>query len=115
MTRIAAIAALALLLAACSIHGGPERYTGLYADSFEMQAFTADGAKETWWATLEPEARAAINAAKGPEPRPPFGFRIRAEIEGTLSAPGHYGHMGAYPRQITITRILKAKRESSAR
>jgi hypothetical protein len=26
-----------------------------------------------------------------------------------LSAPGHFGHLGAYPRHLTITRVLSAK------
>jgi hypothetical protein len=109
MTAKLLIAATLLLAACTSSAPGTERFTGLYADGFEMQAFTADGRGETWWAHLEPDARAAIDAAKGPGPRVPFGFRIRAEVEGRLSEPGHYGHLGAYPRQLTITRVISAK------
>lgn len=106
--------AAALLLAACASPApGTQRFTGLYADGFEMQAFTADGRGESWWVNLEPEARAAIDAAKGPQPRVPFGFRIRAEVEGRLSEPGHYGHLGAYPRQLTVIRVISAKRETA--
>jgi len=111
VTRIATVAALALLLAACTTHPRAQRFTGLYALSFEMQAFTADGANETWWATLEPQAQAELKAALPADAGPRFGSRIRAEVEGRLSEPGHYGHLGAYPRHLTITRVLSAKPE----
>jgi hypothetical protein len=107
------LAPAAVLLAACSSAAPTtERFTGLYADGFEMQAFTADGRGESWWVNLEPPARETINAVKGAN-APPFGFRIRAVVEGRLSDPGHYGHLGAYPRQLTITRVLSAKLEAS--
>ena len=111
MTRIAAVIATTLLLAACTTQSGPQRYTGVYALAFEMQAFTADGSNESWWATLEPKAQAELNAALPPNQGPRFGSRIRAEVEGTLSEPGHYGHLGAYPRHLTITHVLSAKLE----
>ena len=111
MSRLAAMIAVAIMLAACATQRGVERFTGTYALAFEMQAFTADGNTEAWWATLEPQAQADMNAALPPNGSPRFGSRIRAEIEGRLSEPGHYGHLGAYPRQITITRVLSAKPE----
>ncbi len=111
MTRTAAVIATALLLAACTTPTGPQRFTGVYALAFEMQAFTADGRGESWWATLEPKAQAELNAALPAGQGPRFGSRIRAEVEGTLSEPGHYGHLGAYPRHLTITRVLSAKLE----
>jgi hypothetical protein len=111
VTRLAAAIVLSLALAACTTHSGPQRYTGVYALAFEMQAFKADGASEAWWATLEPDAQAELQAALPANAAPRLGSRIRAEVEGALSKPGHYGHMGAYPRQITITRVLSAKLE----
>ncbi len=111
MTRIATAIALALLLAACTTHTGPQRFSGVYALAFEMQAFTADGSGESWWATLEPKAQAEMKAALPPNAGPRFGSRIRAVVEGTLSEPGHYGHMGAYPRHLTITHVVSAKPE----
>ena len=110
MTRIAAVVALAL--AACTTHSGSQRFTGLYALSFETQAFTAYGTNDTWWATLEPQAQAELKAALPANAGPRLGSRIRAEVEGRLSEPGHYGHLGAYPRHLTITRVLSAKPET---
>ena len=106
------VAFTAVLVVACSSAApATERFSGIYADGFEMQAFTAAGRGESWWVNFEPEARKALDAAKGPNPKTPFGFRFRLEIEGRLSAPGHYGHLGAYPRIITITRVISAAQE----
>jgi hypothetical protein len=111
MNRLAAVVATLLLLAACTTHSGTQRFTGTYALAFEMQSFTADGGDESWWATLEPQAQAELTAALPPNAGPRLGSRIRAEVEGRLSEPGHYGHLGAYPRHLTITRVLSAKPE----
>ena len=108
---LAALIAINLTLAACTTPTGPQRYTGVYALAFEMQAFTADGRGETWWATLEPQAQAEMKAALPPTQGPRFGSRIRTEVDGTLSEPGHYGHLGAYPRHLTITHVISAKLE----
>lgn len=111
--RVFVLATATLLLTACSSTGpAAQRFTGLYADGFEMRVFTADGSKETWWVRPEPQAQAALNAAKGPNAKP-FGYRIRCEIEGRLSPPGHYGHMGMNPRELTITRVISAKLEAA--
>lgn len=113
MSRLAAVFATLLLLAACTSPApGSQRFTGTYALAFEMQSFTADGDNESWWATLEPKAQAQLAAALPPNAGPRLGSRIRAEVEGRLSEPGHYGHLGAYPRHLTITRVLSAKPEA---
>lgn len=111
MTRVAALTALCLVLAACTTPTGPQRFSGVYALAFERQAFTADGSGESWWATLEPRAQAEMKAALPPNAGPRFGSRIRAVVEGTLSESGHYGHLGAYPRHLTITHVVSAKPE----
>ena len=118
MIRLAQVALLGatFALAACKLQGASSRYTGLYQDSFETQAFTAEGTAEAWWVTFEPEAQTTMMAAKQRNPEsPPFGFRLAVEFEGRLSAPGHYGHLGAYPRQLTVTRVISVKPEEPNR
>ena len=106
----ATLLAATLALAACNGHGATARYVGLYQDSFETQAFTAEGTTQAWWVTFESEAQGAMTAAKQKNPEsPPFGFRLTVEFEGRLSEPGHYGHLGAYPRHLTVTRVLSVK------
>jgi hypothetical protein len=111
LTRRLALTA-PLALAACSApQSGAQRYTGLYEVGFERQAFTDDASGETWWVTLSPQAQEAMRAARPAGATTPFGWRIRAEVEGVLSAEGSYGHLGAYKRQLAITRVLGAKLE----
>jgi len=106
------LAAASLALAACSApQSSPQRFTGVYEVGFELQAFTDDASGETWWATLSPQAQEAMRAARPPGATSPFGWRIRAEVEGVLSAEGAYGHLGAYKRHLAITRVLSAKLE----
>lgn len=38
----------------------------------------------------------------------PWG-RVHLVVEGELSAPGHYGQMGAYQRQLRVTRVIDAR------
>ncbi len=46
----------------------------------------------------------------------PWG-RAHLVVEGRLSAPGSYGHLGAYSRELRVTRVIEAqllaRRESS--
>lgn len=85
------------------------RYSGVYVLNWEEQTFTVEGGGEPWWTVLIGEAEAAMNAARPKGAKTPYGFRIRAEVEGVLSPPGAYGHMGAYKRHLTITRVISAK------
>jgi hypothetical protein len=35
---------------------------------------------------------------------------VYAELDGLLTEAGHFGHMGAYERELTVTRVLRASR-----
>lgn len=35
---------------------------------------------------------------------------VYVEVDGEVTAPGKYGHLGAYERKVTITRVLYASR-----
>lgn len=111
MSRIAAVVAALLLVAASSGDASVRRYSGVYEIGFERQAFIDDASGEVWWVTLSFEAQEALNAAKPRGNTFPFGWRIRAEVEGTLSGAGEYGHLGAYKRHIAIARVISAKLE----
>lgn len=111
MSRIIVAVAAILALAASTSPAAAPRFTGVYEISFERQAFIDDASGEAWWATLSYDAQEAMNAAKPPGNSFPFGWRIRAEVEGVLSGEGEYGHLGAYKRHLAITRVFRAKLE----
>ena len=109
---LSALLAIMFALTACSApQPGAKRYTGIYEVGFERQAFTDDASGETWWATPSPQSQEAMRAARPPGATTPFGWHIRAEVEGTVSPEGHYGHLGAYKRRLAITRVHSAKLE----
>lgn len=38
--------------------------------------------------------------------------RVYARVSGRLSGRGTYGHLGAYPRQLAVDRVLELRRPS---
>lgn len=82
---------------------GGEVYAGHYSTGFEVSAFTECGSGEAWWvrgtADLQVQAKAANDGAA----YEPVFVRVR----GTLSEPGTYGHLGAYPRELTVTEVIE--------
>jgi hypothetical protein len=104
--------ALFLLLGACvsPFHHAERVYTGVYAEGMETMTFRAEGRDETWSVasgggvyTLQNAAPRVHAAERGP--REPFS--VRATVRGVVSAPGRYGHLGLFPREITITDVVE--------
>ncbi|MFI5119276.1 MAG: hypothetical protein ACHQM4_02635 [Thermoanaerobaculia bacterium] len=79
-------------------------FDGHWTFGFEQSSFVACGAAERWWldtgkSTLPAQRKAALGP-NAPEGRGPILF---IHVRGRLSPPGHYGHLGAYPRELEIT------------
>lgn len=110
MSRFLTLAALGVMLTACA-HAEPRvaRWSGVYSFHFETVAFHPAGSDEQWWVVMETDqAREALNAAIAAAPgEGPWGDAF-VTIEGAISAPGQYGHMGAYQREVRVTRVLSA-------
>lgn len=102
---------IAALLGACAMSPAARTYTGVYAEGLETMTFHPDGSDETWAVAggdgvhslqvAAPQIYATQSGAHAP-------FRVRATIRGEVSRPGRYGHLGFFPRQITITEVLEA-------
>ena len=77
----------------------------MYDIGDERIAFKACGANESWWIDFSGAARESLRANKitgwGQWP-----MRVR----GTLSTPGHYGHLGMYPRQLHVDQVIATGR-----
>jgi hypothetical protein len=99
------MAALMLTLAACATPSGEQRYTGLYSEGLETMTFRAEGRDEHWVVSGN---YYALQAAAPPRANPQDGFSVCATIEGRLSERGRYGHLGMFPREIEITRVIEA-------
>lgn len=100
------------LVGACAAWGPTQpsatRYRGLYVFGFETSSFVPDGAERGWWVEATPEARQALHAAAAPIRQPNDAIFVHAEVEGELSPPGQYGHLGAFERRLMITRVISA-------
>jgi hypothetical protein len=111
--RVSRLAAL-LAFAACSPASaapadvvtqrlGEVTYTGVYELSPERETFRPCGARRAWWVGGSPA-----------ELRKRLGQRSYVVVRGVVSPEGEYGHMGRYPRQIVITRVLKVSDAAEA-
>lgn len=109
MRRFFLAGLLGLALSACaSTPAAPQRYAGTWDWHFETSAFTTDDGQGPWWLHAEGEAWEQINAPFAAAGAGPWG-RAHLVVEGELSAPGRYGHLGAYSREFRVTRVIEAR------
>lgn len=109
MRRNILSAVLGLALAACAtVAGEPQRYSGTWDWHFETSSFTTDGGEGPYWLVGEGEVWSELNAPFQQAGRGPWG-RAHLVVEGELSPPGRYGHLGAYERELRVTRVIEAQ------
>ncbi len=103
-------ALLGLGLAACasSAPAAPQRFAGVWDWHFETSSFVTEDGRGPWWLSAEGAAWEALNAPFAAAGRGPWG-RLRVVVEGELSEPGQYGHLGAYERELRVTRVVEAR------
>lgn len=106
---------LAMSLSACTTPPeGPQTFTGEWDWHFETSAFRSADGRGPWWLAAEGSAWDQLVAPIQRSGGGPWG-RVALTIEGELSAPGQYGHMGAYERQLRVTRVIEARLISASR
>jgi hypothetical protein len=99
---------LPLALGACAATpSGRQRFKGVWDFHFETSAFTTEDGAGPYWLSADGATWEALSAPFG-EVGSPWG-RVAIEIEGELSAPGGYGHLGTYARELVVTRVLSAR------
>ena len=109
MRRVLLAGLLGLALSACaSTPTAPHRYAGTWDWPFETSAFTTDDGQGPWWLHAEGQAWEQINAPFAAAGAGRWG-RAHLVVEGELSAPGRYGHLGAYAREFRVTRVIEAR------
>jgi hypothetical protein len=99
---------VALPLLGCATDEAANRnYTGVWQWSFETSAFTTTTGQGPYWLVAEGQTWeqliAPLRAAGGP-----WG-RVAIVVEGDLSPVGQYGHLGAYSRQLRVTRVIESR------
>lgn len=109
MLRRTFIAAAALLLTACATAEpqGPRRFAGTWDFHFETSSFVSDAGEGPYWLAANGDVWPQLTAPFA-EQGGPWGT-LDVVIEGELSAPGQYGHLGAYERELRITRVISSR------
>jgi hypothetical protein len=101
---------MSLALAACAGTGQQaraRRFKGVWEFHFETSSFVAEDGAGPYWLSAEGEPWERLIAPFGETGRP-WG-RAAIDVEGELSEPGRYGHLGAYSRELRVTRVLSAR------
>jgi len=95
---------VALALAGCG-QGGDGLHRGYFSNGFETVAFRECGSTEVWWVDGESEAMQSLTEQY--MELAGFSYReVYVELRGDVSAPGAYGHLGAYPREFHVTETV---------
>lgn len=105
--RALLIAALGVSACAANPVSGVRRYAGRWDFHFETSSFVTSDGEGPWWLSGEGDAWPALTAPFG-EAGSPWGV-LDIVVEGELSAPGQYGHLGAYDRELRITRVISTR------
>ena len=112
MRRAFLFTLMAFALVACTTTTAHQRFSGTLDWSFETSAFRTDDGQGPWWLSAEDgkwrDVVAPLQTTGGP-----YGH-LHVVVEGELSAPGHYGHMGAYERTLRVTRVIETRLLSEA-
>ena len=98
----------ASLLACATPPAAPQQFTGTWEWHFETSSFTSDDGRGPWWLHAEGEAWEQLNAPFANAGAGPWGA-VHVVVEGELSAPGRYGHLGAYERELRVTRVIETR------
>ena len=90
-------------------------YAGLFRFGFERSDFRLVGSRERWWLTGNigdvTDRLARPSSSKPAELRNPV-FLV---VEGELSEPGYYGHLGRYRRELRVTKVVEVKQMAEER
>jgi len=78
-------------------------FVGTYFHGFEASAFTECGRTESWWLTDESSNLFSRLPVEGETPE--IVRRGFITVSGRLSPRGSYGHLGASPRELIVTRV----------
>ena len=87
-------------------------YRGTFLFGFEQRDFTPDGSRETWWLGGASETTDRMVGHSRDVP-PELHNPVFIVVEGDLSQPGQYGHMGASQAELRVTHVLELRQAQS--
>ena len=107
--KIVFVAALLLLVGCRSLPPESGIYRGHFTFGFEHSDFHPCDRNEMWWVSWEKGEKLAdaAMAIKGIT-----NATVYVEVQGDVSATGHYGHLNGYKREIVVRKILVVRSSS---
>jgi hypothetical protein len=106
---------LAILLCSCALGMSPWRaqdhtYSGIVSLGFEMSAFSSDDGRGPYWFAVGDDGEVWRQVSAPLQERCGIDWgRVHLIAEGELSAPGEYGHLGAYERELRVFRVREVR------
>ncbi len=101
-------AVFAVLSSACAIvdHVSDDGVEGYLSFSFEESAFRPCSIDEQWWVEEANPSIELLEAYRDVVGSPQDYVRVYARLIGSRSEKGSHGHLGAYDRTFTVSRIV---------
>src|SRR5262245_39299657 len=101
-TRIPSLLAILAIPLSCHDPTPPvaASFYGFYRAGFEVSSFERCGSGDQWWVLTVTDLSARYAQLGLREYEPAF-----VAVDGWLSPLGTYGHLGAYTRQLEVTRV----------
>ena len=92
-------------------YGEDNTFKGHYIGGFEASDFIPCDSHEVWWIENEDESGLydLYTSVSSHEYQP-----IYIEVVASLSAPGHYGHLGAGTREMTVLEVLSVNKKAAS-
>lgn len=111
MTISSAVAAM-LLLFGCAIvdNVSEDGIEGYLSFGFEEAAFRPCDVDEIWWVEESSPSIELVDAYRAIVGGPQDYVRVYARLIGARTETGNYGHLGAYDRTFTVSRIVEIRR-----
>lgn len=81
----------------------PAEYHGHYEKRSEVDAFVPCEISERWW--VEDPQQLLLPHVTWSDGH--VGGEIYVEVQGVVSEPGRYGHLGAYDRILTVREVMR--------
>lgn len=109
--RRTVLVTLGLGLVGCATVGpsAVSRFAGVWDWRFETSSFAPEPASDgPWWLFADGDAWEQLSAPITRSGGGPWG-RAHLLVEGELSAPGAFGHLSAYRRELRVTQVIEAR------
>jgi hypothetical protein len=108
------LAVLITVAAGCSSVDDPRdgSFGGVYISAFETSSFRPCGSADSWWLT---DASGALFNQLPSANSPPFLRVAFVRVEGQRSGRGQYGHLGAYPFELTVSAVLEVAADTTGK